>query len=130
MSMPAISIGIGSLLTLLGVGSYVAALAGMTASGPSPTALIPAFVGIPLIICGAIVSAKPHLRKHVMHAAATIGLLGMFGAFGRAVSTIAKDSSKISAFPVLCQLAMGLLCLVFVVLCVKSFIDARKARTA
>lgn len=127
--MPRITIVIGVLLVLLGVGTYGAALAGMTGTAASPTALIPAFFGIVLIACGAVVSAKPTLRKHVMHVAALVGVLGIVGALMRPIKAMAAGTFSLS-IPVMAQLAMAVLCVVFVVLCVKSFIDARKARTA
>ena len=45
----------------------------------TPTALIPSGVGLVLVVLGAV--AEGRLRKHAMHAAAAVGVLGfLFGA--------------------------------------------------
>jgi uncharacterized membrane protein len=129
MPMPRISIVFGTLLLVLGAGTYLAALAGSTGTTASPTALIPAFFGIVLIVCGVVVSAKPSLRNHVMHVAALVGLLGVVGGLMRPAKALLGGTLVVS-LPVIAQITMALLCGVFVVLCVRSFIEARRNRTA
>ena len=94
----------------------------------SPTALIPAAVGAVLAVCG-LLAFNPKLRKHAMHLAAVVGLVGFLGGFmplqRQYKLTGAVDPLKPSA---LAGLAMAAICLVFVGLCVNSFIQARKAR--
>lgn len=107
------------LLTLLGVVAY------FVSETRSVTALIPAFVGVPLILLGAITAAKPDLRKHTMHAAAALGVLGFLASAGRFAM---KPAAPTSIGPA-SLLIMAVLCGLFVVLCVRSFIAARKART-
>jgi nitrate/nitrite transporter NarK len=63
-----------------------------------------------------------------MHAAAMVGLIGLLGALGRAIPAIAKGKEIHMA--IASQLAMGVLLLIFLVLCIRSFIAARKARQA
>ncbi len=70
--MPYITIGVGVLLTLIGVVGYV--MSGMA----SWTALIPAFLGVPMALLGAV-ALKESLLKHAMHGAAMVGLLGLLG---------------------------------------------------
>ncbi len=116
------TIGIGCLLIALGVGSYFG-----TGRG-SVMALIPAFVGLPLALLG-VVALNDGLRKHAMHAAAAIGLLGFIGA--------ARGFAKLPALltggeverpvAVYVQIAMALVCLVFVVLCVFQFIKTHRS---
>lgn len=92
----------------------------------SKTALIPAYIGGALAVCGWIVMFVPKCRKHVMHLAAVIGVLGSVGGFmpmQRSGFNFQKASAVAGA------LTSGI-CIVFVILCVKSFIDARKARKA
>jgi hypothetical protein len=96
------------------------------AAHPSMTALIPSFVGIPLMILGWLALAKPDLRKHFMHAAVVLGLLGFLAAAGRFISVMIKNPS-LGVGPV-ANLIMALICGVFVALCVRSFIAARRAR--
>jgi FtsH-binding integral membrane protein len=96
----------------------------------SPTALIPAAVGLILGVCG-LLALKDSWRKHAMHFAAIVGLIGMLGGF----MPLMRQYSKTGTIDPLKPAAvsgelMALICGVFVILCVKSFIDARKARQA
>lgn len=128
--MPRITIIIGSLLIALGVIGYFV-LAGPDAEGyTSPTALIPAFFGLPIVVLGWI-ALRPGARKHAMHAAVLIGLVGVLGALMKPVLAVFRgETVNWTATPVLMQLSMAALCLLFVVLCVNSFIQARKSRAA
>ena len=111
---------IGLLLIVLGVASYV------TTGRSSVTALIPAFFGAVLVICALIARSNESARKHAMHAAVAVGLIGALAALGRGVpAALAGDASRPA---VVSQLAMGVLLLVYVALGVQSFIAARKAR--
>ena len=132
--MARVTIVIGVLLILLGVGAYGLAAAGVIGDRASPTALIPAFAGILFVILGAVGVAKPSANKHVMHAAAALALLAFFGTIGGVVKLIryATDSLPADA-PVRpsawwAQSIMAVLMVIFVILCVRSFIAARKAR--
>ncbi len=118
--MPSTSIACGALLILVGIIGYVYGLMNNVAS---VTALIPAFFGIVLVILGFLAKSKESLRKHLMHGAVLIGLLGFILPLGRLLS---KISSITLSAAVISQIAMALICLVFVILCVKSFIDARR----
>jgi hypothetical protein len=131
--VPVITILFGAALTALGVVSYTGAVE-YFGSKPysSVTALIPAFVGVPLILCGLIALNERYL-KHAMHAAAAVGLLGLLGALGRAGPSLPvafregeAGLQNPSAFHSV--VAMAVLCGVFVGLCVNSFIAARRRR--
>lgn len=122
--MPSTSIVFGILLILIGVIGYVY---GMAAGHASPTALIPAAFGIALLLLGVFSRMREYLRKHLMHVAVLIGLIGFIITAGRLISKIG-DLSMSAA--VLSQLAMAIVCLVYVVLSIKSFIDARRNREA
>jgi uncharacterized membrane protein YtjA (UPF0391 family) len=67
-----------------------------------------------------------------MHIAVVVGLLGFLGSFSRAIDEYIQAHGEPLAHPVAVeyQAGMAALCLVFVVLCVRSFIAARKARNA
>jgi hypothetical protein len=113
---------------------YKAKVAAWEADGkpdPAPvkkdvkTALIPAGFGCVLILCGVVVIAKPTLRKHVMHFAAMVGVLGAIGGF---VPIIRGGDFDLSKLAVRNGMLMTIVCVIFVVFCVKSFIEARKAR--
>jgi len=118
-----LTIFFGLLLVALGVGGYIAAV---DAGQRSWTALIPAiFFGAPLILAGAI-AAKEAARKHAMHAAAMVGLLGVLGGFGMSVPKLLSGEELERPLAVYSSLTLGLICLVFIVLCINSFIQARK----
>ncbi len=75
--MPGITIGFGAVLCAIGLWGFF----GSDPDKQSVTALIPAFFGAALIVCGLLAFAKKW-RKHAMHAAAGIGLLGFLAAAG------------------------------------------------
>lgn len=63
----------------------VAGLIGFFASGAaSVTALIPAFVGLLLVITG-LVARKPDLTKHALHVAMVVALFGIVGSIGNVI---------------------------------------------
>ena len=122
-----ITIGVGVILVALGLFGYF----GSASDSPSPTALIPAGFGAVLIVLG-IVAHKPGARKHAMHAAAAVGLIGFLMAGGRGFMKLgmaASDDLTISR-PVRLTILMSLVCLIYIGLCVGSFISARRRRIA
>lgn len=145
--MAKITIGFASALFLLGVGAYVAT--GMR----SWTALIPAIAGGLLLVCG-YVALNPAYRKHAMHGAVLVAILGFAGAVPGAVSMVQlalkgerpltpeqrtaeglrddqillENGRKIRPVAAQVQAGMAALLLPYVVLCIKSFIDARRSR--
>ena len=117
--MPTTTRYFGLILIVLGIASYM--LTGRT----SVTALIPAAFGAVLVIC-ALVARSENARKHAMHAAVAVGLIGALAALGRGVpAAMAGDAMRPA---VLSQLIMGVLLLIYVALGVQSFIAARRAR--
>ena len=97
----------------------------------SPTALIPAFCRRRARnLCG-LLAFNDKFRKHAMHLAAMVGLVGALGGFMPLIRQYSKtgtfDPTKPSA---IAGDLMILLCAVFVGMCVNSFIQARKARKA
>jgi len=119
MSMPFITRVVGFLLVLLGVVGYVGT------GGASITALIPAFVGALFLIL-ALVARSLQARKHVMHAAVAIALLAVLGGVPRIIAAV--NAGDLMRPAVLAQIAMAVILAVYVLLGVKSFIDARRAR--
>jgi hypothetical protein len=98
-------------------------------SGPSKTALIPAVVGLLLLICGTL-GLDERMRKHAMHGAAGVALLGFLAAGGRLASKSGDIFAGNISRPLMFSILMAVLCLVYVLLSVRSFIAARKARNA
>jgi hypothetical protein len=108
-------------------------LAGYLGTGSQyPTALIPTWFGLALGIF-AILANSPNegRRKLFMHINVTIGLLGFLGAAGRAVQGYLHAKSagvEPNAIALGSQVTMAALLLIYVILCVRSFIAARRAR--
>jgi hypothetical protein len=127
--VPVVSVVFGSLLIALGVWSYWGDALGLW--GPlgfasperlSATALIPAYVGLTLVVLG-LLAFKESLLKHTMHIASMVGLLGLLAAVGRLAATgNTKGVGGVSL------MTMTLVCGVFVALCVNSFVQARRRR--
>ena len=116
------AIGAGIILIALGGWGYL----GAEKDAPSMTALIPAFFGTPLLILG-VLALKEGLRKHAMHAAAAVGLIGFIAAtVGLIMGYVRKGT--IEGRGAMASGGMALVCAVFVGLCVNSFIQARRAR--
>lgn len=124
MAKPTIIIAL--LLIGLGIFGYSQATPAEGKEKKSITALFPTFFGAPILLCG-ILALDEKKRKHAMHAAVSIGLLGFLGSASRLPKTLAKDDNQLVLF---CQGGMALLCLVFVGLCIRSFIMARKEMQA
>ena len=123
--MPQITIALGALLILIGVGFYFGT------GATSVTALIPAFLGIPITIAG-LVASRERWRKHAMHAAVLVALLGFLGSARGLLSLPALLSGAELARPaaVAAQSITAVLCAVFVGLAVNSFIQARRSGEA
>ena len=116
------SIACGSLLILIGLAGYVN---GVMNDKASITALIPAFIGVVMVLLGVLAGMKENLRKHLMHAAIVVALLGFIATAGRLVSKM----SEISASPaVLSQASTAIVCLAFIILAIRSFAAARRER--
>jgi hypothetical protein len=117
--MPSTTRLIGLALMILGIAAYI--LTGRT----SVTALIPAFFGAVLVIL-AFVARNEAARKHAMHAAVAVSLIGALASLGRAIPAVMAGG--ISRPAVISQLLLAALLLVHVVLGVQSFMAARRAR--
>ena len=114
MNTPKTAIAIGTLLVIQGIGFYIGT------DSRSVTALIPAFVGLPILLMG-LLAFKESARMHAMHVAAALGVLGLLAAIGR----IATAGLSLSAAGISLMI-MVLLTSSFVLVCVKSFVDARR----
>ena len=123
-NMPLITIAYASILILTGVVGYLAT------GQASVTALVPAFLGILAGICS-VIARNERFLKHAMHGAAVIALLGTLGTL-RVLPQVPSliDGSAERPAAVLSQGLTLLLSLIFVVLCGRSFIEARRAREA
>lgn len=95
------------------------------ANKQSITAAIPAFVGIPMLV-GGIISIKNNMLG--MHISVLFSLLGTLAGLGRLIPGMAKGSLDWSTPAPKLITAMTIVCLVFTVAAVQSFIAAKKAR--
>ncbi len=127
--MPRITIVFGALLIILGLVAYFFM---QEPGNRSITALIPAFIGLPLLALGLVAEAKPTSRKHTMHAAAALGVLGFLGTARGLIKALQWMGGTEPENPaaVRVQAIMAVMSVIFIVLCVRSFIAARKAREA
>jgi hypothetical protein len=119
MNMTSVTRTVGFLLILLGVVSYVGT------SFASVTALIPAMVGAVFLVL-ALVARNPQAKKHVMHAAVALALVGVLGTVPRILPAL--QAGDMTRPAVMAQIAMAAILLIYVALGVKSFIDARRER--
>lgn len=115
---------VGGLLVITGVLAFV-----LTATS-SITALIPAFVGGLILICSAVAS-RPSLHRHGIHAALVVALLGALGSVMNVVK-VGQLFTGAAERPaaIITSLILFVLCVAYVVIGVRSFVVARKARTA
>ena len=118
--MPNTAIWIGRLLVVLGIAGYGY---GMYNGNQSLTAFIPAAFGIVLMICGHLSIARENWRKHLMHVGVVLALIGFILP---AVRLVSKFGDLTLSAAVVSQILMAILCLVFVVLGVRSFAAARQ----
>jgi uncharacterized membrane protein (UPF0136 family) len=121
--LPNITIAIGVLLILVGLIGYFAT------GGVSPTALIPSAIGLVITIAGALALSEGR-RKHAMHAAVAIALLGFLGTVkGLAKLPILLANGVVERpAAVVSQSITAILCIILVGLGVRSFIAARRNR--
>jgi hypothetical protein len=107
-------------------------LAGFLGTGSiHPTALIPAWIGLALGVFGALaISSNESRRKLFMHINVTIGLVGFLGGAAEALrgylhatsAGLAPDRIVLAS-----KLTLSGLMLIYVLLCVRSFIAARRS---
>ena len=123
--MARLTILFGIILILLGVLTY------MQTGSKFPTSLIPAYFGAMLGIFGMLArTADMKKRMLYMHIAVTVGLIGFLGTAKSIVDYVRMKGGVQYKLPLAVdeKAAMAVLLLVYVLLCVKSFIDARRAR--
>jgi|HubBroStandDraft_3_1064219.scaffolds.fasta_scaffold05571_2 hypothetical protein len=120
-----LALGYGAAMVLLGVGGYFGT------GGKSLTALIPAVIGVLALGCGWL-ARNERLRMHAMHGAALLGLLGFLGPLRvfPEMLTLAMGGVVLHTAAVVAQAVMMVLSGIFLVFCVKSFVDARRGRAA
>ena len=124
--MTKLSIYTGLFLILLGIASYI------LTGAEHFTALIPTFFGIVFVGLGYLGGKSESMRKHSMHAALLLAILGLGGSFGGLMSVFGVLGGGELANPAAsyAQAIMALACIFFLVAGVRSFIEARKKPAA
>lgn len=122
--MSATSVYLGILMIVSGLFAVSVAHAD---GKPSPTAYIPVAIGTLIAVFGLVSRAKENLTKHLMHVALLLALIGAGGMIGRWVSagTFTKPDFALTN-AIIVQLIFVALCITYIALGVKSFIDARR----
>ena len=114
-----VTLGYGVFLIAWGI------VISIVSQAESFTSYIPSMLGAPLSVSGFMVMRKPEDRKLWMHVAATFGLLCAL--FGTRFFMVMGDGITYASGSQLMLLITGT---AYTVLCVRSFIGARKAREA
>ncbi len=113
------------LLVALGLAGYIGT------GSAHPTALIPAWIGLALGIFGFLaISPNESRRKLFMHINVTIALLGFLGGLAEAIRGYVHAKSagmEPDQIALASKLTMAGLLFIYVILCVRSFIAARRS---
>jgi len=124
--MARVTFAFGILLVALGLIGY------WGTGSIHATALIPTWFGLTLVAGGLLaISPSEGQRKLFMHINVTVGLLGFLGAAGSALREYGSARSQgVGPNPIALgsQLTMAGLLLIYVSLCVRSFIQVRRSR--
>jgi hypothetical protein len=122
--MAKVTLIFAALLVALGLGSYLGT------GSAHPTALIPTWIGLALGIFGLLaISPNEGRRKLFMHINVTIGLIGFVGGAAEAVRGYlhaASEGLEPDLIALAAKLTLSGLMLIYIVLCVRSFIAARR----
>jgi hypothetical protein len=123
--MAKVTLVFAALLVVLGLVGYLGT------GSLHPTALIPAWIGLALGIFGFLaISPNESRRKLFMHINVTIGLLGFLGGAVEALRGYAHARAEgIAPDPIALasKLTLAVLMLIYVNLCIRSFIAARRS---
>jgi uncharacterized membrane protein len=96
-----------------------------------PTALIPAWIGLALGVFGFLaISPNEGRRKLFMHINVTIGLVGFLGGAAEAVRGYVHAKAaglEPDQIALASKVTLAALLLIYVILCVRSFIAARRS---
>ena len=114
--MPNLTLGYGLFLVVWGIAVSV------LSASDSITSYFPSFLGAPLAVSGWLAKSNPEKRKLWMHIAVTFGLLCALG--GTRFFMVMGDGLGYASGSMLMLFLTGS---AYTALCVRSFIQARKA---
>lgn len=125
MTLPRLTLLLGGFLALLGVGFYLGT------GRESVTALIPTFLGLPLIACALWARGEPS-RHPALRVALVLALIGFAGT----VSGVVKSAQGLAGQSVdrpeaaFAQALVALSCLGYLWVSLRSRLKARRAESA
>lgn len=108
----------GFALVVLGV------VVSIASDSASITSWLPAIIGVVFVALGAGARIRPDMGRHLMHAAAGLALVVILASLG---SAIGRRSTGWALFS---QIATAVIAGAFMVLAIRSFRAARRARPA
>lgn len=122
--MARVTIGFGAALVALGIIGFVGS------GADSVTALIPSFFGAVFVVLG-VIGLDDGRRKLTMHIAAFLALVGIAGSVTGLVDLpdLLAGNDLERPWAVAVQSIMAVVLVIYLVLAVRSFIAARRART-
>ena len=117
------SILYGIILIVVGLAFYIGSYQS------SITALIPGFFGVVMVLCG-LLARNENIRKHLMHVAAVVALLGFIatvpGIFKLFIILSGGEMERSVA--VIEMTISSVIFLIYVILAIQSFLEARRRR--
>ena len=121
--MAKLTIGFGVLLVAVSLGFWLA-------TGRAETAMLhPGGVGLVLLLSGVLANTENTKQRMLwMHIAVTFGLIGFLITGVRAGLSLLRGTVAENPIGFDERVVVALVCLVFVALCVRSFINARRTR--
>ncbi len=121
--MAKLTIGFGVLLVAVSAGFWIAM------GRAESAALHPAGVGLILILSGLLANTENVKRRMLwMHIAVTFGLIGFLLTGIRAGLTLLRGTVSVNPVAFDERAVVAVVCFVYVVLCVRSFIAVRRTR--
>ena len=119
LTIPRIAIYEGAILVLWGIAAYI------ISDQSSVTAMIPSFMGAPLMILGLLSEKIPDMRHHLMHASMVMALLMVLGG-----ARVFADFSDMSNLAISSHIILIFVGATFMISGIMSFRAARLAREA
>ena len=119
LTIPRIAIYEGTILVLWGIAAYI------ISDQSSITAMIPSFMGAPLLVLGILSERMPNMRHHLMHASMVLALLMVLGG-----ARVFADFSDMSNLAISSHIILIVVGITFMVCGIMSFRAARIAREA
>lgn len=121
LSMATVTRATGFTLIAVGIAAYVAS------GAASLTALLPAALGLVILVLG-LLAGREALRRHAIHGALAVAVLGALGAVPRALAAgdVLTGGDVERPLAAIASLLTVIVCAVYVALGVRSFIAARR----